>query len=134
METPLVQEKPREVKFATTLLWTCLGVGLVNSVVQFEYLRSQASTGFVLTVAGITLTVLALLIWFISAGRNWARITFLILFLLGLIPAIPQLASLFERSVLSGVISIGQWLLQIVAMYLVFSKPGATWFSKRVRL
>jgi len=83
-------------------------------------------------VSAVTFAVLALLIYFISAGRNWARITFLILFLIGLVPTIPQIMATLDRSALGGVISFGQLLLQIVAMYLVFSKPGSTWFAKKI--
>ena len=131
METPTSPQMPREAKLATNLLWISLGVGLINFAFQFDYLKSQASVGFIVTVSGITFAIIALLVHFISAGRNWARITFLVMFLLGLIPAVPQLAAIFERSLLSGLTSLGQWLLQIIALYLVFSKPGASWFGKR---
>ena len=133
METPPVQQKPREARLATNLLWISLGIGPVNFALQFDYLQSQASTGFVFTVSGITFVVVGVLIYFISTGRNWARITFLVLFLVGLTQAISQLTATFDRSTLTGLLSLGQALLQIVALYLIFSRPGASWFAKRVK-
>jgi len=132
MDTPLAQEKPREATLATNLLWTSLGLGLINSAFQFSYLKTQAPVGFILVVAGLTLAVMALLVYFISQGRNWARITFLVLFLIGLIPWFPQLVDTFSRSTLSGLLTVAQVVLQVVALYLIFSKPGAGWFAKRV--
>src|SRR4051812_37666400 len=101
MAAPFAQQKPREARLAINLLWTSLGLGLLNSASQFDYLRSQASVEFILIVAGMTLAIMALLVYFISQGRNWARITFLVLFLIGLVPWFPQTVETFGRSTLS---------------------------------
>lgn len=126
----VVRPRPREVSLAAKLFWISLAAGVVNLALQFDYLKSQASPGFIAGVGLVTIAVTALLIYFISTGRNWARISFLVLFLVGVIPGIPELLATLDRSLLSGLVSLGQWVLQIAALYLVFVGPGAKWFAK----
>jgi hypothetical protein len=71
------------------------------------------------------------LIVMISAGKNWARIAFLVLFLLGLVPSAPTLLADFTRSPLIGALGLGDIVLQIWALILVFTNPGKTWFQQK---
>jgi hypothetical protein len=133
MDAVTQRQAPREVKLATSLLWISLAAGIVNLVLQFDYLKTQASPGFIAGVGIVTIAVTAVLIYFIAAGRNWARITFLLLFLVGFVPGIPQLLATFDRSMFIGLVSLAQWLLQLVGMYLVFFGPGRQWFAQSPR-
>ena len=137
MDTPLAKQKPREIRLATSLLCAYLGLGLVVYAFQFSYLPSQASDGFILFVKGFTLAAVSLLVYFISKGRNWARITLLVWSSLGLILWFPHIAQFFSRetfsrSTLIGLLGVVEVILQVVALFLVFSKPGASWFAQRV--
>lgn len=123
--------KPAEARLAIILLWIGFALGPVGSAFQVDFLLSQAPLGFTMTVALVTYAILALFIHKISVGRNWARISYLVLFSLGLVPAFPLLVTTFERSVLVGLLYVCQWILQITALYLLFSRPGANWFRVR---
>jgi hypothetical protein len=122
-------EKPSQVTTAVRLLWSSLGLGILSSALQWEYLASLGSVGFILSVQILSFTVLAWLIWKISVGRNWARITFLVLAIIGL-GFLAQIPSVFERSPASAVVGVIQLLLQFAALYLVFADPGRRWFRK----
>jgi hypothetical protein len=67
----------------------------------------------------------------ISAGKNWARLTFLILFLLGLPYFIPFAYQEFAANVFAGILSVAQLLLQIVAMVFLFLGPSNAWFKSQ---
>jgi hypothetical protein len=126
--------RPQEVTTAIILLWTSLAVGIVNSALQWPYLRLLGSTGFILAVQVVTGAVFAWLIYKISVGRNWARITFVVAFVVGFIAFPGQVKAAILHSGFSGVIMLAQTLFQVIALYLIFLSPGRHWFGARVPL
>jgi hypothetical protein len=64
-------------------------------------------------------------------GRNWARIVFLVLFVIGALPYFAVLAEMFARPKLTASLSVIQLLLQAAAMVLVFTRPGSAWFRRQ---
>jgi hypothetical protein len=98
---------------------------------DMQHLGSQASPAFTNFILISVFAVMALLIVFISKGKNWARITFLVLFILGSLPSIPLVLGEFTRSPVLGAFSLVQIVLQVIALYIVFTKPGAVWFKKQ---
>lgn len=115
-----VSAQPYAATLATHLLWSGLALGTLNLAIVGSLATSVDSV--------VVLGLLALLTHKISHGRNWARITFLVLFLLGL-PGIPSATSiLWQQSPLVAVISLVVSGLQMGALYLVFIGDGARWF------
>ena len=123
-------DRPEQVTKAVGLLWLTLALGLIGSALQWQYLTSLSGVGFALYVQVVTFAVLAWLIHKLSRGRNWARITFLILFIIGLAPGLMQLSATMGRSPIAAVIGGLQFALQAWALYLTFSEPGRRWFRK----
>ncbi len=65
---------------AVKLLYASLLLGIVKVVADFSHLSSLGSAGFVLFVGAFTAAVCYFfLIGQVSKGRNWARITYLVL-------------------------------------------------------
>lgn len=124
-------EKPSQINTAVNLLWASLAIGFVKSIMDMQHLGSQASPAFTNFILISVIAVMVLLIVFISKGKNWARITFLVLFILGSLPSIPLVLGEFTRSPVLGAFSLVQIVLQVVALYMVFTKPGAAWFKKQ---
>jgi len=122
-------ERPSQVLLAVRLLWASLGLGIVTSAIMRPHLPPGRETLFIQVATFALLGWLTYKIW---AGRNWARITFLVLWVLGFIPAVPILLRTFGVSPLAGSINLVQSLLQIVALYLVFTNPGRSWFKPKV--
>ena len=123
--------KPAQVARATTLLWFSLAIGAVIALLDLYFLQSLASAGFTVFVMAFVLAIIALLIHKISAGRNWARITFLVFFVLGTTSYVPNLIAMFSRSAITGSLSLLQVVLQMGALYLIFTNPGAGWFKSK---
>jgi hypothetical protein len=130
MERAAGGDRPRSVGTAVTLLWISLVVGFAKGALDFTHLRAMAPVGFTVFVLVFTFAVLILLVLRIGAGRNWARIAFLILFIIGTVPTLPVVRDELERAPLVGALSILQLLLQIWALVLLFTRPGSAWFRR----
>ncbi len=133
MEIPNEQnisiEKPSDVTRAVQLLYASIAIGLVSSIVGIAYEISGSSIVFALVPLILFFGLFAFLVFKISKGRNWARITFLVIFLLGVPFAIPMYTQELRRNFLSGSLSIFIALLDLVAVYLLFRKKSNLWFK-----
>ncbi len=114
------QAMPNGVQRAVIMLWASIGIGILNSLFLVAHRRPGGHwTEFV--IAGI--------VAMIGAGRNWARITLLVLYLPGLVLMI-LLIPVFLR--IDGplpllVLSAGT-LLQTAALILLFQPEASEWF------
>lgn len=52
------------------------------------------------------------------------------LFVVGAVPYALNLVAMFDRSALTGALSAIQFALQICALSLIFTGPGAGWFRR----
>lgn len=132
MDSQSESPRPQSVTTAVNLLWTSLAVGLVKITMDFSHLASLGSAAIALGTFLAVFAVMSLLIFKIAAGRNWARISFVVFFVLGVLPAVPIVIDEFGRSGLLGLLSVLQTGLQLYALWLIFSQPGKAWFKKAV--
>lgn len=130
METQKPIQKPQSVATAVNLLWASLAVGLVKMLMDLSNLSAVAPAAFTNVVLVFTFTLITFLIFKISAGRNWARITFLVMFVIGMLPRLPLMLGEFSRAPVVGALSVAQVGLQVYALFLLFTQPGSVWFRK----
>src|SRR5436190_15922586 len=102
--------RPQKVKIAVTVLYVTLGIGIVRAAIEVSANAQMAGVGFLMFITLVVFTVMVFLIAMIGRGRNWAHITFLILFLLGLLPSILPLIRSFTLRPISGVLGLAQLL------------------------
>ena len=122
--------RPAIVSNAVKLLYATLGIGVVRAVLEFPTLVQQTSVIFVLFIWAVVFGVIWFLIHKIGSRRNWARITFLVLFIVGVpFSVLPLLQSLSAASV-SGLIGILQMVGQVVALVMLFQGTSNAWFRK----
>jgi hypothetical protein len=121
--------QPRQVYWAVALLWVSLLLGLLAIVLAIE--REGGDTAILAWVLGFQLVFVVLAAYLnvcIYRGRNWARITFLVLFFISLVIVVfvpnPPEFTLAER--VTDVVAV---LLDMVAAVLLFTKPGSLWFK-----
>ena len=113
---------PDAVHIAVTLLYICLAVGVARGL-----LEAMAAIN--------TLVALGTMLFFIQMMRkrqNWARLTYLVLFILGAPLSIRPLMHSLAVHPLSGFLGIGELALQIVALVLLFHKSASAWFRRPV--
>ncbi|MEI2453477.1 hypothetical protein [Lysobacter firmicutimachus] len=121
--------KPVQVRIAVGLFYLSLALSLVKPFIELgPTLRPPVS--LVLTVS-IAALVTVFLIEFISIGRNWARIAYLVLTLLSLPFTVYALARGLTGSYIGTGSVIVQLLLHAVGLYLLFATSGKRWFAPR---
>jgi hypothetical protein len=123
--------RPSTIGLALGLLWVGLVIGPLKLVLNWAYLVSRSGVAFNVLVVGVASAFYCFLVWKIGEGKNWARIAFLALFVLGVAPYIFILRSEFARSPLLGTMSILQAVIQGSALFLLFTSPGNEWFRQR---
>ena len=124
-------ERPKKVQNAVTILYVTLGIGIVRTVMDASVNAELAGVGFLIVVTLVTFAFLVFLIAMIGRGRTWARITFLVLLLLGLPLSILPLIRYFTISPISSVLGLAQEILQIVAIVFLFQQDASAWFKPK---
>jgi len=131
----IARERPRQVAQAVNLLWFTLAMGV--GAVILNFLKVQPKGGILAVALSITFLVIvakALFIGYLSVGRNWARMLFLIALIYNLVALLFFPADLLVRALMSNLVYnlfyITQLLVECVAMYLVFTFPGSAWFRR----
>ena len=124
-------ERPKKVQNAVTILYVTLGIGIVRTVMEASANVEMAGVGFFIVVTLVTFAFGVFLFAMIGRGRNWARITLLVFFLLGLPLSILPLIRSFTISPISGVLGLAQVILQIVAIVFLFQQDASAWFKPK---
>ncbi|MFN0163899.1 MAG: hypothetical protein ACKVQQ_21910 [Burkholderiales bacterium] len=122
--------KPAQVSWAVRLFWLSLVISIPG--LYFELAKSQAEgvLGFFLVFTAVFVAFTVALIVYIDRGRNWARITMLVLLLvfspLWFFSSEPAPGP----QPLIDVLTYAGMVMDIVALYLLFTRPGALWFRR----
>ena len=126
-------KKPESVSTAVNLLWAALVVGVVKALMDVSNIRNisgMVPAELIIIIVVFSLALFFFLLLKISAGKNWARITFLIMFIGGVLPTVPIVSAEFSRSAVVGALSMVQIGIQIYVALLLFTRPGSNWFRK----
>ena len=125
--------RPVSVRQAVVILYASLGLGIVRSSLEAQQLSASAPLGFVFAVALCVLVLMALIVYLIGSGKSWARMVFLVLFLLGCPLAVRPLLRSLEATPVSGILGLLQIVMQLLALVLLFQRSASNWF-KAVKL
>ena len=124
-------EQPTSVSRAVQLLFASLAIGLTRALFG---LTQRASGAPLILAALIVITVFCFgffLVWKISARRNWARITLLVLVLINLPFAVLANVAELKQSTRSATFSIFIEVILWIGTYLLFTKRSNLWFRSR---
>jgi hypothetical protein len=128
----VTSKRPPQVSIATLLLAASLALGVVTSIILRPRIALTGQAGLTqVFVQMLTLTIIVWLTYKIWKGRNWARITFAVLTGVGWAFYFPILVKMFQISAVAGSINCLQTLLQLGALYFLFSSPGRVWFGAK---
>ena len=122
--------RPEKVGTAVKLLYITLAIGVLRSIMEASMHAQIASPAFVMFITFFVLCIMWLLIYMIGKGRNWARITFLVLFIIGIPFSVLPLSQSLAANPISGLLGIAQTVIQVVALVFLFQKPSADWFKE----
>ena len=115
------ERPPHPVRIAIWLFLASLALGSIKV--------------FSLPPAGLVLTVIVIVIWLLlfaamTQRKNWARITFLILFLIGLPEMYLMKDKIFSGSAASTALLVAQSVAQVAGLVLLFIPAANRWFRK----
>jgi hypothetical protein len=107
-------------------------LGFIGLILNVSILSKMAPPTFAVASMGATVGTLILLIYMIWNGRNWARITFLVLFIICTLLwfSIIQTLQILTVTPISGLVDIGGIVIQIIALIFLFQKPSSDWFRE----
>jgi len=127
-----MKQRPAPIRIAVRMLYAALLLGGLRSgaeALTTSILLGRQFLVFMFLIIIAALGLMAWLIWKVGQGKNWARVTLLVLFLFTLITsAVPLVAAIPLRPV-SGGLGVVQLTLQFGALLLLFQKEAAAWFG-----
>lgn len=123
---------PTKIKSAAYLIYGSLAVGLIKSIL-IEQMTSVKilSDPKNLTIGLLTIGLIGFFAYMISVGKNWARITFLVLFIIGLLGLPFMISNDFKMSAIIGAISVVQALMQLFALIILFRGQANNWYKEQ---
>jgi hypothetical protein len=124
-------DRPPSVSRAITLLYVTLGFGLLRSVLEFTRLAGTSNAVFALIIQIMVFALMWLIVFKIGRRREWARILYLVLFILGTPLSVKPLLVSLSATPISGVLGLAQIAIQIYALVLLFRSEGRAWFRPR---
>jgi hypothetical protein len=115
------------------LMYAMIALGACLAILDAARIAALtgAGAGFVLAGSLLGLAIFGLLVWLAARRRkNWARWTLLIVAVVGFFMAYPQLSKAFQANTLLGSLHLVQYLMELVALWFVFSGDAKAWFRK----
>jgi hypothetical protein len=79
----------------------------------------------------ITIFIIGFLGYKIGRGKNWARITLLIIFIIGMISYPSIILTEFQTNMMISIVSITQILIQLYVLVILFNGESQEWFKKQ---
>lgn len=146
-EPKIILSKPKSVTLAIRLLLASMVLIIPKFIFKWDYaahltqsynqntqtaLTVNDDFTFYVQIGKVVITIIFLL-WIvlkISAGRNWARILFLIMYIIIGVPlSFLRLKDLFASSLLGGFLVLLNSLLQMISLRYLYSSPSNVWFK-----
>ena len=121
---------PKQVVHAVNLLWLSLLMEL-----PLKYIHDVRVDGK-FTIDHIFMVMVLFFICvniFTLKAKNWARMMQLILAILGWTSYVYDVEDFLQSGLAEKLINVAISMLDIVAIYFLFSKPGKDWFIKKAK-
>jgi hypothetical protein len=131
-ESGPIRTRPVAIRRALFLMWASLALEPVSIAIDWSDLLTQSSIYGLAITAVVLFAVNAWLIVKIGAARNWARITYLVICVLGYGFVMLGIKDEAARAPLVAGIDLIMLGMDVGALYLMFF-PGGEWF-KRLRV
>jgi hypothetical protein len=124
-----IAERPRQILlYAVALLWVSLALGIPTAIYDYKKASTEAFAPFVLVVMILVYALGICLNIFVARGHNWARIVLLIFTGVTILSFIGYIEEYLQDPMVYVVLNALTIVMDGVALYLLFSRPGALWF------
>ncbi|MEL6217929.1 MAG: hypothetical protein AAFR79_05600 [Pseudomonadota bacterium] len=124
--------RPLSVRAFEALILLSLAIGLTVTALTWADLTREVGPGLVLLVQGATVLVVLGGVFLVARrGSNIARWAVTVMFGIGFIAYIPQVAFLFSGQPTVGLLGAVQVMLQLSAVLMLFRPDAKLWFRNR---
>lgn len=124
--------RPAPVFWALVLFWHTVVLGLIKLGRMLSMPAGPAGHSFAVFAFVAIYSLMALVTIYLAMGASWARGAMLILFIIGILPALPLVFAHFAAIPFAATLTCAQVLAETVGLYLVFREPAASWFGRPV--
>ncbi len=122
--------KPKSIIAARNILYAALFLqALVFILLRFTSIAYGNQDTMVLFSNGILVVLLYVAIRYIGFGKKWARILFLVLFIINVFSSKFFVPFLFKTNLAVGFLFVLQMLLQVLALVFLYRKSSNEWFN-----
>ena len=129
MPTKALSERPLKVALAAKFLYLVVGVGIIRAVMTIIRHADVRSPYFLIYTKLIIYAGSLYLIYQLNKGRNWARWSLLVIFIIAIpLVILPALAS-FSHNPVDALFAFIQTALYILGLVFVFHRSSSSWFG-----
>lgn len=128
---------PRHVVLFERLMYASLAIGMLILALdgprkaELPEIRAAGGLPFLIAGAVFILAIIALIVWLIARRRkNWARWLLAVLCVAGIVAAVPVFLDVLNGNPAAAVLSGVQLILQLTALYYIFTGDAPPWFQK----
>jgi hypothetical protein len=123
--------KPGSIVAANNILYAGLFLDILTwALGRWTTTMYTAAPAQSIVILVVTVGITYAMIKCIGLGRKWARVVLLVLFLLGLVVYPWTFVALLNASMVVAVLSLLLVILQIIALYFLFSRASTQWFNR----
>ncbi|MCF8095706.1 MAG: hypothetical protein K9J79_10145 [Desulfobacteraceae bacterium] len=122
--------RPKKVRAAVTLLYIGIAIGILRTGIKAPATLADVSYPILSSLLiAILMGVGIFIVIMIGKGHNWARITFLIIFIIFLF-SFPQFLQALPAKPFLGTVHIIHIIMAVVSLVLLFQKQSSQWFKE----
>jgi hypothetical protein len=128
----VVSARPGSVDWALRLLWVAFALAGVFMLFKPLTLASATAAILVRIIALLFVTPFVWLTWKIAAGRNWARVTWIVITVMGTLVVLSAPRKVIQLSLPGKVNFMLQTGLQWTTVALLLSPSARRWFKSSI--
>ena len=115
---------PKNVFSGVVLLVIALGLGILRGIIGIPMLEEPIAIRIAAIIAVPFILLTVFLIYMIYKGKNWARITLLVLFIVGIILNIENMILWSFAAPILLVLYTAEIIVTIIALFFIFQEKS----------
>ena len=128
---PAPPSVPSRVRLAVKFLWASMALAVPAVYLDMDRNPEAGYVVFAVLVYALLFAFNAFVNVMVHRGRNWARLITFAFVLIGAFFMFIPVEEPAPPSILEWAINVVCLVLECVAIYLLFTQPGAAWFKSR---
>jgi uncharacterized membrane protein YjdF len=129
MPTKALSERPPKVSHAVKFFYVIVGIGIIRAVMTIIRHADVRSPYFLIITKLIIYAGSLYLIYQLSKGRNWARWSMVVIFVIAIPLTILPAFESFSHNPVDTLLGFIQTALYIIGLVFLFHRSSSSWFG-----